>query len=101
MIPTLKNAYDGINVKLDKAGGMLEARRWIEAARGVGMQVMLGCMISSSCSCTAAAQLASLVDYCDLDGSLLIANDPFRGVTLERGRVVLPDGAGLGLAVNE
>jgi L-alanine-DL-glutamate epimerase-like enolase superfamily enzyme len=96
-IPKLKEAYDGINVKLDKAGGILEAHRWIAMARGQDMKVMLGCMISSSCSCTAAAHLSPLVDYADLDGFLLIGNDPFSGVTVEKGKIILPNGPGLGL----
>jgi L-Ala-D/L-Glu epimerase / N-acetyl-D-glutamate racemase len=96
-IPKLKQAYDGINVKLDKAGGILEAHRWIKMARALDMKVMLGCMISSSCSCTAAAHLSPLVDYADLDGFLLIANDPFSGVTVEKGKLILPTGPGLGL----
>jgi L-alanine-DL-glutamate epimerase-like enolase superfamily enzyme len=96
-IPKLQEAYDGINVKLDKAGGILEAHRWIKMARALDMKVMLGCMISSSCSCTAAAHLSPLVDYADLDGFLLIANDPFSGVTLEKGKLILPTGPGLGL----
>jgi L-alanine-DL-glutamate epimerase-like enolase superfamily enzyme len=61
------------------------------------MKVMLGCMISSSCSCTAAAHLSPLVDYADLDGFLLIANDPFSGVTVDKGKLILPSGPGLGL----
>ncbi len=96
-IPRLREAYDGINVKLDKTGGIMEAYRWIVMARALDLKVMLGCMISSSCSCTAAAHLASLADFCDLDGSLLIANDPFAGVVVREGRLVLPDGPGLGL----
>jgi L-Ala-D/L-Glu epimerase len=96
-IPKLKEAYDGINVKLDKAGGILEAHRWISMARAMDMKVMLGCMISSSCSCTAAAHLSPLVDYADLDGFLLISNDPFSGVTVEKGKLILPSGPGLGL----
>jgi L-alanine-DL-glutamate epimerase-like enolase superfamily enzyme len=96
-IPKLKEAYDGINVKLDKAGGFLEAHRWIKMARALDMKVMLGCMISSSCSCTAAAHLSPLVDYADLDGFLLIANDPFSGVTVQKGKLILPTGPGLGL----
>jgi L-Ala-D/L-Glu epimerase len=96
-IPKLKEAYDGINVKLDKAGGILEARRWISIARAMDMKIMLGCMISSSCSCTAAAHLSPLVDYADLDGFLLITNDPFSGVTVEKGKLILPSGPGLGL----
>ena len=97
MIPKLKEAYDGINVKLDKAGGIMEAYRWIKMARALDMKVMLGCMISSSCSCTAAAQLSPLVDYADLDGSLLIANDPYEGVKVQKGKLILPSGPGLGL----
>jgi L-alanine-DL-glutamate epimerase-like enolase superfamily enzyme len=96
-IPKLKEAYDGINVKLDKAGGILEAHRWIKMARALDMRVMLGCMISSSCSCTAAAHLSPLVDYADLDGFLLIANDPFSGVTVDKGKLILPTSPGLGL----
>jgi L-alanine-DL-glutamate epimerase-like enolase superfamily enzyme len=99
MIPVLKEAYDGINVKLDKSGGVMEAYRWIKFARAMNMKVMLGCMISSSCSVTAAAHLAALVDYPDLDGNLLIANDPYEGVKVVRGKLILPSGPGLGLKV--
>ena len=97
-IPKLREAYDGVNVKLDKAGGMLEARRWIDVARSVGMRVMIGCMVSSSVTVTAAAHLSPLVDYADLDGNLLIANDPFHGVSVEKGKLILPKGPGLGLS---
>jgi L-Ala-D/L-Glu epimerase len=97
MIPKLVDAYDGINVKLDKAGGILEACRWIQVARAVNMKVMFGCMVSSSCSVTAAAHLSPLVDYADLDGNLLVANDPWRGVRVEKGKLLLPSGPGLGL----
>jgi L-Ala-D/L-Glu epimerase len=96
-IPRLREAYDGINVKLDKSGGIMEAYRWIQVAKALGMKTMLGCMVSSSCSITAAAHLAPLVDYADLDGNLLIANDPYAGVRVDRGKLVLPDGPGLGL----
>ncbi len=96
-IPRLKDAYDGVNVKLDKSGGMLEAYRMIQIAKALGMKTMLGCMISSSVSVTAAAHLSPLVDYADLDGNLLIANDPFRGVRVERGKLILPEKPGLGL----
>lgn len=99
MIPRLPEAYDGVNVKLDKAGGILEAHRWIQVARAVNLKVMLGCMVSSSCSITAAAHLSPLVDYADLDGGLLIANDPYRGVTIDKGKILLPDGPGLGLTL--
>jgi L-Ala-D/L-Glu epimerase len=96
-IPKLKEAYDGVNVKLDKSGGMLEAYRMISIAKSLGMKTMLGCMISSSVSVTAAAMLSPLVDYADLDGNLLIGNDPFHGVTVEKGKLILPNRPGLGL----
>jgi len=96
-IPKLAGAYDGVNVKLDKAGGILEARRMIDVARALGMKTMLGCMVSSSVSVTAAAHLSPLVDYADLDGNLLISNDPYTGVRVEKGKLILPDRPGLGL----
>jgi L-Ala-D/L-Glu epimerase / N-acetyl-D-glutamate racemase len=96
-IPLLKESFDGVNVKLDKAGGTLEALRMLELARSLGLRTMLGCMVSSSVSVTAAAHLSPLVDYADLDGNLLIANDPYVGVRVEQGRLVLPTGPGLGL----
>jgi L-alanine-DL-glutamate epimerase-like enolase superfamily enzyme len=96
-IPKLREAFDGVNVKLDKAGGMLEAYRMIEVAKAMGMKTMLGCMVSSSVSVTAAAHLSPLVDYADLDGNLLIANDPFHGVRVEKGKLILPSRPGLGL----
>ena len=98
-IPTLLQVYDGVNVKLDKAGGIMESYRWIKMARAYGKKVMLGCMISSSCTCTAAAHLSPLVDYADLDGPLLISNDPFRGVTYDKAKLILPDKPGLGLSI--
>lgn len=96
-IPKLVEAYDGVNVKLDKCGGIQEALRMIYVAKSLGMKTMLGCMVSSSISVTAAAHLSPLVDYADLDGNLLIANDPYRGVTVQKGKLVLPDGPGLGV----
>ncbi len=96
-IPKLKDAFDGVNIKLDKSGGVLEAYRMIQVAKALGMKTMLGCMVSSSVSVTAAAHLSPLVDYADLDGNLLIANDPFQGVKVEKGKLVLPKGPGLGL----
>lgn len=95
--PKLVDAYDGINVKLDKCGGIQEALRMIYVAKSLGMKTMLGCMISSSVSVTAAAHLSPLVDYADLDGNILIANDPYRGVTVRKGKLILPDGPGLGV----
>jgi L-alanine-DL-glutamate epimerase-like enolase superfamily enzyme len=96
-IPKLVDAYDGVNVKLDKCGGMQQALRMIQIAKSLGLKTMLGCMISSSVSVTAAAHLSPLVDYADLDGNLLIANDPYSGVKVEHGKLILPDRPGLGL----
>jgi L-Ala-D/L-Glu epimerase / N-acetyl-D-glutamate racemase len=96
-IPRLAGAFDGINIKLMKCGGLGEALRMIAVARAHGMKVMLGCMIESSLAITAAAHLASLVDETDLDGHLLVTDDPFLGATLANGRLALPDAAGLGV----
>ena len=96
-VPRLAGAYDGINIKLMKCGGLEEARRMIAAARAHDMKVMLGCMIESSVAVTAAAHLSPLVDWADLDGNLLVTNDPYVGVKVENGRLVLPEGPGLGV----
>src|SRR6185312_14372477 len=72
--------YAGVNVKLMKATGMREAHRMIITAKALGMKVLLGCMTESSGGISAAAQLAPLADWVDLDGALLIKNDPFAGV---------------------
>lgn len=95
-IPNLAGAFDGINIKLMKCGSVLEARRMIDLAREHNLQVMIGCMVESSVGVTAMAQLSPLVDYADLDGHLLIDNDPYRGMTVENGMVVLPEHYGLG-----
>ncbi|MGE5644301.1 MAG: dipeptide epimerase [Acidobacteriota bacterium] len=96
-VPKCAGIYDGVNVKLDKSGGILNAWRMIQIAKALGLKTMLGCMVSSSISVTAAAHLSPLVDYADLDGNLLIANDPYRGVTVEKGKLILPNRPGLGL----
>ena len=88
---------EGINVKLAKAGGLREAIRMVHAARALGMVVMLGCMLESQLGIAQAVQMASLVDYVDLDGHLLLVDEPWVGLRLERG-AVLPSGApGLGV----
>jgi L-alanine-DL-glutamate epimerase-like enolase superfamily enzyme len=97
-IPGLAGYVDGVNIKVQKAGGLREARRMIAVARAHDLQVMLGCMIETSVGITAAAHLAPLVDWADLDGTLLISNDPFEGVGFDHGRLLLPDGPGLGVA---
>ncbi len=96
-IPKLAGAYDGINIKLMKAGGVQEAIRMIHVARALGLKIMLGCMIESSVAISAAAQISPLVDYADLDGNLLISNDPFVGVVVKEGRLILNDRPGLGI----
>ena len=96
-IPRLAAAFDGINIKLMKCGGLGEALRMIHVARAHGMQIMLGCMVESSLAITAAAHIAPLVDFADLDGNLLITNDPFVGAEVRDGRLVLPPAPGLGV----
>jgi len=96
-IPVLSDAVDGINIKLMKCGGIREALRMISTARSHGLKIMIGCNIESSVSITAAAHLTPLVDYADLDGHLLVTNDPYIGVAVDKGRLALPDGDGLGV----
>ena len=96
-IPRLAGCVDGVNIKVMKAGGLREAMRMIAVARAHGLQVMLGCMIETSLGITAAAHLAPLVDWADLDGNVTVTNDPFVGVQLQHGRLILPDGPGLGV----
>ena len=96
-IPKLATAYDGINIKLMKSGGIQEALRMIHMAKALDMKIMLGCMIESSVAISAAAHLSPFVDWADLDGNLLISNDPFSGVKVEKGKFVFSEKAGLGV----
>lgn len=96
-VPALAGAYDGINIKLMKCGGLHDAYKMAILARALGMKVMIGCMTETSCAVTAAAQLAPLADWVDLDGNLLISNDPFSGIRIIEGKVTLPSAPGLGL----
>ncbi|MFN3324169.1 MAG: dipeptide epimerase [Bryobacteraceae bacterium] len=96
-IPKLAEAYDGVNIKIDKCGGLLEGFRMIQIAKSLKLKTMLGCMISSSVAISGAAQLSPMVDYADLDGHLLIGNDPFEGVGVENGKLILPDRPGIGV----
>jgi L-alanine-DL-glutamate epimerase-like enolase superfamily enzyme len=98
-IPRLVGKVDGINIKLAKTGSLREALRMIAIARAHHMMVMVGCMIESSISITAAAQVCPLVDICDLDGAALLGRDPYVGATIEDGQLRLPEGPGLGLSV--
>jgi L-alanine-DL-glutamate epimerase-like enolase superfamily enzyme len=79
--------FHGVNVKLVKTGGVTAAKEALEAARALGLKTMLGCMIESSVLISAAAHLASLTDWLDLDGNVLITNDPFEGVRNSDGRI--------------
>ena len=99
-VPALKGAYTGINIKLMKCTGMREAWRMVNLARALDMKVMVGCMTETSCACSAAAQLSPAVDFADLDGNLLIANDRFRGMEVVKGKITLPDLPGIGVVIN-
>lgn len=96
-IPAIKGAYTGINVKLMKCTGMREAWKMMNYARAEGMKVMIGCMTETSCAIAAAAQLSPAVDFADLDGNLLIANDIFRGTTVVDGKITLNQLPGIGI----
>jgi len=100
-IPRVAECVDGINIKLMKCGGLRHALKMIHVARAHNLRVMIGCMIESSLAITAAAHLTPLVDYADLDGHLLIDNDPYVGVGVLNGKLVLPEGPGLGVKVRE
>lgn len=96
-IKRFHGVYDGINIKLMKSTGLHEAYKMVTLARALDMKIMVGCMTETSCAVTAAAQLSPLVDWADLDGNLLIANDIFKGPTVEKGKIALNDLPGLGL----
>jgi L-Ala-D/L-Glu epimerase len=96
-LPALRGCVDGINVKLVKCGGIRGALKMIHTARALGLRIMLGCMVESQILTTAAAHLSPLVDWADLDGPFLTAHDPFAGITYAAGKIVLPDGPGLGV----
>ena len=89
--------YAGINIKLMKCTGMREAHEMLTLARSLGMKVMIGCMTETSCAVSAAAQLAPKADWADLDGNLLITNDPYSGMQIIEGKVTLNDKPGIGI----
>lgn len=89
--------YSGINIKLMKCTGLREAHKMVNLAKSIGMQVMIGCMTETSCAISAASQLAPVAEWTDLDGNLLIANDPFEGTLIVDGKVTLTDSPGIGL----
>ena len=96
-IVKLKDYYDGINIKLMKSTGMSEAYKMVTLARAFGMKIMCGCMTETSCAIAAAAQLSPLIDWTDLDGNVLIADDIFSGVKVIDGRVTPSDAPGIGV----
>lgn len=92
----------GINVKLMKTGGLLNALQIIRRARELGLKILLGCMIETSLGTTAMAHLAALADWLDLDAPLLIANDPFEGLTYDaEGRIQVPERPGIGVFLRQ
>lgn len=88
--------FHGINVKLCKCGGLTPGLRMLRMARQLGLQTMVGCMIESSIGISAAAHLAPLLDYADLDGAVLLKTDPASGVVIDKGQIRLCDAAGGG-----
>jgi L-Ala-D/L-Glu epimerase len=99
-LPALAGVADGVNIKLMKSGGISEARRMVALARSLGLRTMLGCMIESSVAITAAAHLGQQVDYLDLDGNLLVSNDPFDGARCDpAGVLTLREIPGLGVTL--
>ena len=96
-IKRFHGVYDGINIKLMKSTGLHEAYQMVTLARALDMKIMVGCMTETSCAVTAAAQISPLVDWADLDGNLLIANDRFDGIKIVNGQVTIPDRPGIGV----
>ena len=93
----LHGLVDGINIKFTKCGGIREALRMVTLARGLGMGVMFGCFVSSSLAIAPALTIATLADYADLDGSLLLAKDPYTGITNHGSLIELGEAPGLGV----
>ena len=96
-VPRLAGCVSGVNVKLAKCGGLRGALAMVHAARAHGMLVMLGCMIETSLGISAAAQISGLVDFVDLDGAMLLADDPYSGPVYDSGQILLPEEPGLGV----
>ncbi len=96
-IPRCADLFHAVNLKLTKTGGLTEAMRMIHAAKAHQLKIMLGCFGETSISISAFAQLSPLVDYADLDGSLLLAEDPYMGVQFEGSSIRIPAGPGLGV----
>ena len=100
-VESTKGLYDGINIKLMKCTGMREAHKMANLAIALNMKVMLGCMTETSCAVSAAAQLSPLSEFADLDGNVLISNDPYEGMLIREGKVTLNDSPGIGINVKQ
>jgi L-alanine-DL-glutamate epimerase-like enolase superfamily enzyme len=96
-VPLLSGCVSGVNVKLGKCGGIRKALEMVHTARSLGMMAMLGCMVETSLGISAAAQISGLFDFVDLDGAMLLADDPFEGIGYEEGRILLSENPGLGV----
>jgi L-alanine-DL-glutamate epimerase-like enolase superfamily enzyme len=99
-VAALQPYYDGINIKLMKCGGVAQARKMIALARELDMLVMIGCMTETSAGISAATSLSPLVDFADLDGHVLLGNDPYEGIQIVEGKLTLVDKPGTGVSVN-
>jgi L-alanine-DL-glutamate epimerase-like enolase superfamily enzyme len=95
-IENIKEGFHGINIKLMKSTGLLEASKMIQLARDRSLKVMIGCMSETSCGIMAAASLAPQCDYADLDSAWMVSNNPFKTPTLLYGEIVLSDKSGIG-----
>ena len=92
--------YSGINIKLMKCTGMREAHKMVNLAHANQMKVMIGCMTETSCAVSAAAQLSPMAEWADLDGNLLISNDPYSGIKIVNGKVTLNNNPGIGISIS-
>ncbi len=99
-VSKLQGVYSGINIKLMKCTGMREAHKMLNLAKSLNLKVMIGCMTETSCAISAASQLAPQVEWADLDGNLLIKNDPYEGTKIVDGKIILNNSSGIGLKNN-
>ena len=97
-IPGKAGLFDGVVLKIQKSGGITRVYEMTAVARAMGLKLMLGCMIESSLGIAAGVAVGPLFDWLDIDGNLLVANDPFKGLSITDGRWSLPDAPGLGVA---
>jgi L-alanine-DL-glutamate epimerase-like enolase superfamily enzyme len=98
-VPAKAGLYDGVVLKIAKSGGITRIYEMTAIARAVGLKLMLGCMIESSLGIAAGVAVGPLFDWLDIDGCLLLAKDPFKGLSIANGRWSLPDAPGLGVVM--